>query len=300
MKTPRTLAAFVFSVATLVAPFAHAQLQLENAVMLQGFGEQDTPELFHETGYRLEQKEVRSSFVLGPLAQKIFAQHAPLRANMPASTPNGFLPLVQDISNFILAQEKERASSAEQKNGIKNWALAVRIVRLAFCFGTDPRGVAAQIQVESSFDRTRVSSTGAVGFTQMTSAAIDEVNDQLGNRGINGTRLENVPYFEQAIRCYMGGRAFVPMFADGTIARGKLVLKDVKARNTAKAWLRVSVDRELIYGQITLKTLLAVAYSHGLTGEAAYRDAFRRYNGEPGAGARNYSREVFSTMKGPI
>ncbi len=301
VKRPGFLRHFIFAAATLIAASARAQndgsWQLQKAVILQGFGD-DTPDLFYEAGYRVEAKHLQGSYVLGPLASKIFEENKKLRSNMPSTTPKAFLPVVRAVNDFILKQEKIRASSNEDKNGVKNWALAVRITRLSFCFGTDPIGVASQIQIESSYDRTKVSATGAVGFTQMTSAAIDEVNDQLGNRGVTGAREENLPYIYQSIRCYMGGRAFAPMFLSNIIPRGKLVSDDARLRNAAKAWLRADVDRDLIYGQITLKTLLAVASAQGLRGKAAYAEALRRYNGEPNGGARQYSRDVMAHMKG--
>lgn len=253
--------------------------------------------LRQDAGFRVETGDLTSSFVLLPLAQRLFTQAAPMRANMPTWTPGMFRPLVTDIANFMARKEKERGSSVEKTNGISNWDLAIKVTRLAFCFGTDPRGVAAQLLVESSFDRNKVSPTGAVGFTQMTSAAIDEVNDQLGSRGPSQTRIENVPYLSAAIRCYLGGRPFAAMFQDGTIPKGKLVARDARLRKAAKNWIRASIDRDLIYGQITLKVLLANAKDHGLAGERAYRDAFVRYNGEPGKGARTYSNNVMSTMR---
>jgi hypothetical protein len=292
-----SLKVLIFSVATLLAAPSFAQLS--DGVIRIGFGEgNDTIASMFDSGYRIDQEDMSAPYVITPLARKIFSQNAGLRPNLPAATPMVFLPLVQDVARFIVAKENERHVNTEAVNGISNWALAIRITRLAFCFGTDPRGIAAQIQIESSFDRTKVSHTGAVGFTQMTSAAIDEVNDQLGNRNGAGSRVENYLYLYQAIRCYMGGRRFKPMFFDGTIPRGKLVAKNPRLRTAAKNWIRGSIDRELIYGQITLKTLLAHARSQGLKGEAAYREAFRRYNGEPGGAARTYSREILNSMKG--
>lgn len=253
--------------------------------------------LRQDIGFRVEAADLTASYVLLPLAQRIFAQAAPMRAKMPTWTPGIFRPIVTDIANFIDRKQRERGYSVEKSNGISNWDLAIRITRLAFCFGTDPRGVAAQVYVESSFNRGKVSPTGAVGFTQMTSAAIDEVNDEFGSRGASQTRMENIPYLNAAVRCYTGGRPFLPMFQDGTIPKGKLVSNNPRLRKAAKAWLRASIDRDLIYGQVTLKVLLANAKDHRLVGEAAYRDAFTRYNGEPGKAASQYSRDVLQTMR---
>jgi hypothetical protein len=316
VNTARLFKAFIVSIATLVATVSHAQFQadfqsdfgadaqpearFQNANLVVGLNGDDFSDLFYDAGYRPTQDNVQASFVLNPVAQKIFSENAALRAKMPSTTPMVFLPVVQDVNRFILDQEKARGFSTEKTNGISNWALAVRITRLAFCFKTDPLGVAAQVQIESSFDRTKVSPTGAVGFTQMTSVAIDEVNDQLGNRGNSGSPEENLPHWQAATRCYLGGRDFTPMFADGTIAPGKVVSKDAKLRAAAKTWLRSHLDRDLIYGQITLKTLLANAKSRGFTGKAAYEEAFRRYNGEPKGGAAQYARDIFSSLRNRI
>ena len=265
-----------------------------------GFGNEiDSPPAFSiDAGFHVEKIDLRRSFILGPKTEKIFATNAALRLNMPVTTSKVFLPIVQDISAFIENQENLRGHSVEKDNGLSNWALAIKITRLAFCFGTDPRGITAQIKKESTFDRKRVSSTGAVGFTQMTGVAIDEVNDQLGNRGAASAKPENIPYLMSAISCYLGGgQKFVPMFADRTIPAGKLVNKNSVYRAAAKKWLRASIDRDLIYGQITLKVLLAYAFENGKTGAAAYIDAFRRYNGEPHGGAQRYSIDVMNTIK---
>ncbi len=253
--------------------------------------------LRHDVGYRINAKDLAASFVVSPSSVKIFAAMESRRARMPSYLPMAFKPIVVDITNFISQVQAKAGVSAEKTNEITNWQLAMKITRLSFCFGTDPKGVAAQIFTESKFDRQRVSGTGAVGLTQMTSAAIDEVNDQLGNRGRNGATPENLQYLYGAINCYMGGQPFKPMFEAGVIRRGDLVSKNRAARLRAKTWLQDNVDRDLIYGQITLKVMLGYARADGATGFAAYIEAFKKYNGEPRGRDMRYARENVAAMK---
>ena len=253
--------------------------------------------LRHDVGFHIQSNDLAASFVVSPSSVKIFAAMEPMRARMPSYLPVAFKPIVVDISNFIARIQQKAGVSAERSNGITNWQLAIKITRLSFCFGTDPKGVAAQIFTESKFDRQRVSGTGAVGLTQMTGSAIDEVNDQLGNRGGNGATPQNLAYLHGAINCYMGGQSFKPMFEAGIIGRGALVSRSTPARLRAKTWLQDNVDRDLIYGQITLKVMLGYARGEGATGFAAYLKAFKKYNGEPRGRDMRYARENLATMK---
>ena len=299
MKHTRLVKTFVIAssllVTTLLSADASAQdATFQNGVYTVGF-EDSHPAVLIETGFRIDNDDIRSSFILTPYTQKVFSAKAPLLTNMPVRTPEEFRPLVQDITNFFEKLDRQRGFSNEKANGITNWNLAIRIVRLGFCFGTDPRVIAAQIKKESNIDRTSVSGTGAVGFTQMTSNAIDEVNDQFGNRGVANANLENVPYLANAIRCYMNPRPFAAMFNDGTIKKGKLATKDARTRLAAKKWLRANIDRDLVYGQVTLKVLLGKAADSGLRGRRAYAVALARYNGEPNGKAAKYARDILAT-----
>lgn len=304
MVNPNLILKIICALSICAPIAAHAQsadylpvgTAVSDGVYRTDFGSDPLSGLRHDVGYRINAKDLAASFVVSPASIQIFAAMAPLRAKMPSYLPMAFKPIVVDITNFINRIQAKAGISAEKSNGLTNWQLAMKITRLSFCFGTDPKGVAAQIFTESKFDRQRVSGTGAVGLTQMTSSAIDEVNDQLGSRSNNGATPENLRFLYGAINCYMGGQPFKPMFEAGVIRRGDLVAKNRPARLRAKVWLQDNVDRDLIYGQITLKVMLGYARADGASGYAAYIQAFKKYNGEPRGRDMRYARENVAAM----
>lgn len=292
------LALSVQAHAQVVDESFQAQFQRGNFWIEDGNADSYREELRTETGYRINGDNLKSEFLIMDSVIKIFKAQAALKAKMPATLPKAFDPIVLDIATYINKIGKAGSNDNEKKNGMSNLALAEKITRLSFCFGTDPYGLAAQIKKESTFERSRISGTGAVGFTQMTGIAIDEVHDQLGNRGIDGAIMENVPYLRTAAACYLGaGRRFVPMFESGVIPKGKTVNNNGVYLKKSKTYLRTHVDSDLIYGQITLKVHLARAKKKGLAGRQAYIDAFKAYNGEPRGRAGKYATEVMTSMK---
>ena len=56
------------------------------------------------------------------------------------------------------------------------------------------------------------------------------------------------------------------------------------------------IDRDLIYGQIVLKVLLADARRNHITEKAAYFRAFKMYSGEADGRASGYARSSVHTM----
>ncbi len=275
-----------------------AQLQSANLFIEDGDVRGYQESLRVDTGFRINGDNLKSEFLIMDNVIKTFKAQAGLKAKMPRTLPKAFDPIVLDIADYINKIGKAGGNDNEKKNGMSNLVLAEKITRLGFCFGTDPYGIAAQIKKESTFERQRVSGTGAVGFTQMTGIAIDEVNDQLGNRGVNGTIVENIPYLREAANCYLGtGMRFVPMFESGVIPKGKTVNGVAALLKRSKSYLRSHVDSDLIYGQITLKVHLARAKKKGLAGRQAYIDAFKAYNGEPRGRAGKYATEVMTSMK---
>lgn len=252
----------------------------------------------YDVGYRLDQHDVTAPFYVRQDARKIFAEAQGLRGKLaPNRIPKKFRPIVSEIERFI---DASAPSDSAVKNKMSNRALAAKITLASFCFKTDPYAFAAMIWKESRFDQTRVSPTGAAGLTQMTGLAIDEVNDQLGNRGAAEANLENVEYWHSAIHCYTGGAKWVLMFGNkmNTLLLGQTVADHARRLAKAKSWIVSDVDRQLIYGQIALKVSLARARDNGLWGEEAYAEAFKNYNGDTKGGYnRKYSRGVLHQIK---
>lgn len=248
-----------------------------------------------DIGYRLSPSDLSASYFLKEDIRSTFTAAEPMRGRIPAGRMlAAFRPITAKVLSLI---EGGAAPDTERRNEISNAYLAAKIVRLAFCFGTDPYAVTEQIRAESRFDQTQVSPTGAVGLTQMTSIAIDEVNDQLGNRAKTGANVANFPYLRGAISCYLGTTDFHAMFESGVFSQGKTINGNWGLSSRAKAWLRADIDRQLIYGQIALKIYLALARDAGLEGRAAYTEAMRNYNGDrKGGHDRAYSRGIMTRL----
>ena len=233
-----------------------------------------------ETGYRVPTRDVGGVYFVKPNVPEIFNGAESLRTKLaPEQIPTSFRPIVADIEAYI---NSHAVRAATANNKISNHFLAGKIARLSFCFGTDPYAVTAQIEAESKFDQYAVSPTGAVGLTQMTSVAIDEVNDQLGSRANQGAVATNTEYFAQAISCYTGGLPFATMFSKvgGMMPKGTQIRTNARQAAIAKKWLRANIDRQLVYGQVALKIYLGLAHSQGLSGLAAYKEAMKNYNGD--------------------
>ncbi|MCB0414583.1 MAG: hypothetical protein KDD50_09625 [Bdellovibrionales bacterium] len=163
--------------------------------------------------------------------------------------------------------------------------LPEKITKLSFCFGIDPFVFSGLIQQESKFSTHVVSDGKAVGFTQLTSAAFMEVNEQLGILDkaspypFRGKGAKEV--FENYISCYLGSnKQWVNVWEDPTskipVGVTGYVNENIKDGrkwryiSRQKKWLAKDPDRYLIYGAIQFKLLLG-RYS-------SYPTALARYN----------------------
>ncbi|MBT3586648.1 MAG: hypothetical protein HN509_17190 [Halobacteriovoraceae bacterium] len=188
-----------------------------------------------------------------------------------------FFPIINRIHKTI---EKNAPKNAAAHNGVGHLELAKKIVKVSLCFGNDPYMVAAKLFMETRFDRSLTSPTGAVGFSQMTSIGIDEVNDQFQNRGPDYAPRKNKKKFKKMIKCFLGDNSFENMFEDKTIVKGARATKSSATRSAAKKWIQSSLDRDLIYGNLLLKTYAAANYKEGRSIANIYLAALGDYNGD--------------------
>jgi hypothetical protein len=233
--------------------------------------------LRHDVGMWLGAKNIDSVFYINSKVSTVFKKYTHLRKDMPDQLPTDFDPIVADIHKYIRARAR---GGAEARNKVSHAHLARSIVRASFCFGTDPYMTTAKVHIESVFDRSVISPTGAVGFSQMTGPGIEEVNDQFGSRGNKHVPATNPPIFKRAAACYMGkSKKWVNMWeGQGVMAQGQRL--GGSRLNLAKKWLRASLDRDVVYGQVLLKVNLAASYASGRSMLSVYRAAFVRYNGD--------------------
>lgn len=269
---------------------ARAHTRGQDAVLRIEAGTDPLAGLLVQTGIWEGASSVPADYYADSNVKSVFTRNKDLRNNMPATLPNDFNSVIDDIHKYI---ESNNSASDEKNNGLLNSELSKKIVRASFCFGTDPKMIAAKIRMESVFSKGAISPTGAVGFTQMTKAGLEEANDQLGNRGPKNAPAANAGYFMKAIRCYTGA-SFKTMWDAGVIKKGQGL--DGSRLAAAKKWIRADVDRDLIYGQIVLKVNLAATRSGSKGMLDNYAKAFVRYNGDNSKVGKTQRKYVYSNQ----
>lgn len=278
-----------FSLGLTIAPrTAVAKLLPDTAVWTTQDQNQDLDGMLYKTGIRAGASNIPLDYFVDPTVKEVFVRNQDLRENMPAELPNDFQQVVTEIEEYIA---EEASSSTEEKNGFTHHQLAEKIVRASFCFGTDAKMVAAKIRMESVFAKKAVSPTGAVGLSQLTGIALQEVNDQLGNRGNDHAPADNAVFFKKSIKCFLGQELKYPWtigLARPNKAMSKDEIKDVKK------WIQQDIDRDLIYGQTLLKLYLAVTKDDSTSKSDNYADAFVRYNGDNAKVGKTKRKFVYS------
>ena len=281
--------ALVFSMGLTTPPsMAQTSESPQTAVWTTQNAKADMLAMLDLTGLRAGSANVPLDYYVDRNVKLVFNRNVDLRTRMPKELPNDFNSVVSDIQDYI---EKESRDSTEQQNGLSDNELSRKIVRASFCFGTDAKMAAAKIRKESVFAKKAVSPTGAVGLSQLTGIAIEEVNDQLGNRGNTHAPKANTTYFRKAIRCYLGRDLKYP-WTVGVTTAGRAMSKDEITR--AKNWIKKDVDRDLIYGHILLKLYLAVTKSNSSGTSDNYAKAFIRYNGDNARVGKTQRKFVYS------
>lgn len=143
--------------------------------------------------------------------------------------------------------------------------IAYETITLAECFKVDAKLFVALMRMESNFDMTAISHTGAVGLTQFTSIGAQEVSDQLGERGPRYANSRNTNYLNDII-------------GNCTDQWQQLWLRERGWSNQKELFLE-DVQLSIVYGMILLKVFLAKNYEQDLMDN--YYQALVDYNGEP-------------------
>lgn len=226
-------------------------------------------------GYMTGSKYIEKDMFLHPLTKETYQRYITstydLRDEMPDHLPGDFNPLIDRIESYI-------KNKKGRQGGLSDTELARFIVRASFCAGTDPFMVTAKIEKESTFNNRAVSPTGAVGYTQMTAYGIEEVHDQMGNRGPSHAPVKNTRFFEEVSLCILP--SFRAPWHVGIIRKGQKVLSSKSRNRKVKDWLKSHPKADLIYGQVLLKTILASTYSPSASLLKTYRSSLSKYNGD--------------------
>lgn len=165
--------------------------------------------------------------------------------------------------------------------------LANEVLNVSSCLGVDPVFMTALIHKESTFYPDAVSRTGAVGLTQMTGAAINELKDQLGLRGREHSRYSNSRYLTRTLRQCMGASEFEAF---------------LQALKSSRIGMKRAVKRHRIWavysGAAVLKVYLADAMDElgrGADMNLVYQKALEQYNGD--TNKERYARAVIALAR---
>lgn len=189
---------------------------------------------------------------------------------------------LSSLANYI-SQQRSKSTWLKSDN------LAKQIDIVAKCFQVDPYILAGLIKTESRFMPEAVSPTGAVGLTQFTGIAIDEVHDQTGRRGTGRASAGAIRYFNGVV--------------DGCIKSNfpqlshVLLWKTTNNRSSQKNALMEKPELSLIYGAILLKTYLAYRATSSSSKLSVYDKALQQYNGEPGNRKVKYASNVLAAAR---
>lgn len=168
---------------------------------------------------------------------------------------------------------------------------------VADCFGIDRAVFTGLVRQESAFDRTQVSSGGAIGWTQFTTIGLQEVKDQLGERGPAEARAAATKYFTDVINDCVVPQAGLSVWKDAW--------KEVPTGSSDIKELNKLPLHQLVYGAILLKTYLSnwrTKSEAGTEMKEIYRMALEAYNGEELAKRQAYAKNILgfsSEIVGP-
>ena len=175
--------------------------------------------------------------------------------------------------------------------------IASSVLTVSSCLKIDPWVLTGMIQKESSFQRTAVSPTNAVGLTQFTTSGIREVNDQLGLRGKSGATENAILYFNSRIRDCIDA-SWVDIWDPTPVGPDHdefiSFVKDEIVEDILPA---------VTYGGILLKTYVAYVDTRNAKSEETipmsetYFQALQIYNGEPGMAKVKYAKTIFKHIK---
>lgn len=159
--------------------------------------------------------------------------------------------LIERIQNFI-----ERYNSKADKN------LAEEIIRVSRAVGVDPLMFASLIMAESTFNPKAISHTGALGLTQMTQIAFEELRDQF-DVGDPKFKSKSVDTLKKMSLDYLQTETEVKKFIQFIAST-----KNPKNNRLVLSHKRFS----LLSGAMLFKIKLALSNGN-------YRTALRKYNG---------------------
>ena len=224
--------------------------------------------------------------------------------------PNIAAPLIE---KYILGINPDRDETSP--NDISTKDLSKRIAGVSYCFHIDPFVFASLIHEESiNYNQHAKSPTGAKGFTQFTTIAIQEVNDQLGARGKRYAQTDATDYFNSVLSddCLekfgefkSTGKNYQALWELGSAASLK---KGSSAQAKQMATMMTSYpEYALIYGAILLKVNFSLVESGYKTGCYTYKtghpvsmtDKFKEvmmmYNGDGCAVQKEYQSKILAS-----
>lgn len=250
-----------------------------------------------------------NAFALGDFRTNNIADSYILSSSAGMVQPSMAATMIENYIRAVNPKREERMS----KN-IKNTPLAMNIAGAAFCFDVDPFVLTAVMRVETgNFNQRALSPTGAVGFGQFTTTAMQEIWDQLGQRGTRYARADAIEYFQNIVRgqCLTEYGAFQTMGANYVNLWETKAAKQFTEGSRTQAFEMTKLmatlpETAIVYAAMLMKINLAItdggrrtgcsgfSKNRILTARQTYEEAVMAYNGEHCPRQLLYKSQVFN------
>lgn len=231
-----------------------------------------------------------------------------LDSSRPSIEPSIAAPIIESYINEVNPDRETK-----HPNDMSTKDLAKRIAGVSYCFHIDPFVYTALIHKESRYTQRAKSPTRASGFTQFTTVAMKEVNDQLGLRGSKYAQPAAISYFNELLTddCLAKqggftatGANYVPLWEVGAAA--KMTRASSSQATKMVEMLKDYPEYALIYGAILFKVNFSLVENGYKTGCISYKTSNHRpqtmkdkykevmmfYNGDGCATQKNYQADI--------
>lgn len=222
------------------------------------------------------------------------------KKRQPESDTSGFMGGTKHVDQAFILYAGKQASQEKVTQYIKSVAdgedpdfsheqIAKMIVEVSSCFQIDSCVMTGLIHQESGDFDPKVRGENGYGLTQMTGAAIDEVNDQLGKRGTGNATAQAIKYFNSVL-----DGCVAPKF--GMASWEPLWTAAAKQKTSMKMYFVINPLYGVTYGAALLKVYLSHRHVQSGAGNLADQSYVKRVY----SGALNDYNSVFDSYASSV